>query len=339
MAIIFYASIFKYRLSDKTPDLKPYTPSMIAEFGPFSAQVQTGLYIRDFSVFDVNNNRFKMDAIVWFEFDPNDILLSTIEKFSFINGTIDEKSAPDIKKKGNKIFVAYEVKVSFQTELDFYHSPFDSHRLSIILVNFYATPRELILKTHDTGFNISPLRHLSNWRLDDWTTDFGYSVAEFDKSDDAKRAYYPEAIFLIDFSNIGIKNILILFVPILFALLLGLFSLLVPYGLKEGRESNALMFSLASAAVASLLAYRFVIQTIMPNVGYATILDQVFMICLIVTTFIFLIQIIFFLTAIRRIEEGPNPQKALDAVNFACMVLFFVLSVLVLYNLYTILLH
>ncbi len=341
---LFAASFFVFRLSDQLPKPLPYTPEQVAKFGPFAAKVDAGLFIRDFSRFDIINREFEMDATVWFTFNPADAKLSSVEQFSFLNGTITHKSAPDVELIDDQLFVRYEVKAVFHSELDYRYFPYESHQVAIILTNTYAAPSEMMLLTKDARFNLSPHLLLGNWQIDDWETDYGFSRAKFDTSDLRKVTETPEVLFSLLVVNIGVKNILVIFVPLLFALLLALFSLLIPYTFENAHE-NALMFSVASASVASILAYRFVIQRLMPSVGYMTTTDYVFVLCLLVCMAIFLLHILFFLTIIQRSLRMRRGEKVTQdegerltmKVNVAAALLFFVVSLMVLVSLYIIL--
>ena len=130
------------------------------------------------------------------------------------------------------------------------------------------------------------------------------------------------------------------------ALLIALFSLLIPYKF-EGARDNALMFSVASASVASILAYRFVIQTLMPQVGYMTTTDYVFLLCLVVSTVIFLVHVLFFIALMQRsiklrkakaaVRETAGEAVAVQ-VNVLSAGIFFVVSIVVAALLYKMLL-
>ena len=335
---IFIASFFVPRISDPLPQPQTYTPKRLASFGPFTAKVESGLFIRDFSRFDVINREFLMDAIVWFTFNPAETNLASIEQFSFVNGTIKSKSSPDIEFLDDNLFVRYEVKVLFRSELDYRYFPYEDHRLAIILTNTAVTPSEMIYTTHDAAMNLSPMLLLGNWRITDWKTQYGYSDASFDATDVRKDTASPEAMFLLQVASVGVKNILIIFMPLLFTLLLSLFSLLIPYRFEAATE-NALMFTVASAAVASLLGYRFVIQTLMPQVGYMTTTDYVFVLCLMVSTVIFLVHLLFFLTLKQRALRLHNEAEAVrmrfgdeivTKVNVLSAGMFFVISLAVI---------
>ena len=334
---IFGASFSTTRISDPIPEPIEYTKARLASFGPFTAKVECGLYIRDFSRFDIIHREFLMDATVWFVFNPAETNLASINQFSFVNGTIKSKSTPDIAYIDDKLFVRYEVKVRFRSELDYRFYPYEDHRLAIILTNTYVTPSEVLYTTHDGALSVSPMLLLGNWRIKNWRTKHGYSDAEFDSTDARKDTASPEAVFELRVASVGVKNILIIFMPLLFTLLLALFSLLIPYKYDDTRE-NALMFTVASAAVASILGYRFVIQSMMPQVGYMTTTDDIFLLCLVVAMIIFLIHILFFLTLMQRSlrldkESLAVRESQADAVvtqvNVLAAGMFFVMSLAV----------
>lgn len=226
--LIFAGSFYNYKTADTTPEFSLLTRKEQRELGPFSTKVRAGLYVKEFPKFDVINNNFIMDAVVWFEYDPTSLTLENIGKFSFLDGSIKKKSEPDVKMIKDRVFVKYEVIVEIRSDLSFKYYPYDYHILPIFLTNNYISTSGMVFITADENFNIDRSLKLSNWAIDDITTDYGYRRASFDKIDENKHLEYPLALFTLTFSSMGIKDALIIFIPILFSILLGLFSLFIP---------------------------------------------------------------------------------------------------------------
>jgi hypothetical protein len=336
IGLVFSASLTQHKMSDPQPSFSVISRKKQKELGPFSARVKTGLYVKNFSTFDVVNNEFVVDAVVWFEFNPAEVMIETIEKFSFLDGKIQYKSSPDIRLIEDRIFAKYEVVVVIKSNLRFHHFPFDSHRLPLIITNNYVTTSEMTLITGDASFVISPTVSLPSWSIDDTTTDYGYSTARLDQVDDKKQIAYPQALFLISFSNIGIKDALIIFIPILFSILLGLFLLLIPYGTLG---SNEVILSLSTVAITALLAYRFVIQNMMPTVGYLTTTDSVYTFGLLVTFILFFFRVIgTVLLRFKAITTRQDEIVVLRRYNTASMYVFGVLAMTTVIFLYVVLL-
>jgi hypothetical protein len=319
-------SLSQQRISDVIPPLDHIDEKKLSELGPFAAQVNTGIYILDFATFDVLKGNFVMDAFVWFEFNPAEIGLEQIAKFSFVSGEILHKNDPDVwfDRYTQDTIAMYQVKVSFQSKPRFHYFPFDAHSIPILLTNTYVTPYEMIFTTTDSGFNISPRLTLANWNIGSVKTSYGFSQSVLDPYDDDKETESPEALFIINIMGIGIKNILIIFIPLLFGLLISLFSLLLSYAQEEGIK---FMRTLSSAGITSLLAYRFVIQSIIPNVGYSTTTDSIYTLCLLTAFIPFIMQIIF--SMILQQSNPPSPKLA-DTLTFLSVLAFILISMITL---------
>lgn len=333
IAAIFGFSLFHTKTSDVLPKLSRITKQDLATIDPNTAQVETGIYIRYLDAFSILKNNIVINSFVWFYFDPNKISLEKIEKFSFVNGTITSKELSKKREINGKILAEYQVKVEFRNELTFKYFPYDSHYLSIILTNDFVTPQEMIYISQDQNFKMSPLIYLSNWNIKQLEAHYGYFTSKI--NGDKQKIVSPEVLFIMHAINTGKKNSIILLVPLLFALLLALFSLLIPYQ----NSTTRFIISLSSGATTTLLAYRFVIQTMIPDVGYATLTDLVYTLCLLVSFVIFVTEIIFiiFLQQKTLISTESEIKKIANTLTHYSIYLFFILDTIAIIGLYKIL--
>ncbi len=336
IAIIFVLSLRYQRTADQIPSFSVINLEQQEHRSPFFVKVKTGLYIKNFYKFDVFKNDFIMDAVVWFEFPDGEISLDNISKFSFIDGDILQKSLPDIRLINKNVFVKYELKVAFYNDLKFNFFPYEYHRLSIVITNNYMSTEGLVYETKPDNFILAPNISLSNWKLGNQITNYGYRLVQFEINNLKKTMSYPLAIFTVDFQSIGIQNILIIFIPILFILLLSLFSLFVPFAYGT---NNFVGMTFAIAAITSILGYRFVIESIIPAVGYMTVADSVYLLVLFVTFIPFILQVVAaFLVTVKQVgltqEEGVVLAEKL---NSYFLLFFLILSFCVIGSLYKLL--
>jgi hypothetical protein len=141
---------------------------------------------------------------------------------------------------------------------------------------------------------------------------------------------------MIEFSSAGSKDALIIFIPILFTVLLGLFALLMPLAFDE---DNYLGLTLAAAAITSHLAYRFVIQTMMPSVGYTITTDSVYVFALVIlfVCFAFIIIGSYIAATLTQKNAASREEKVLtiQEINLWFVISFIgllIISVVCLYN-------
>ena len=280
-----YYAAARFNTADPIPHIE-INMEEIKQARYFTVRVKTGLFIKNIPVFDEIRNSFRIEAIIWFEFDPSEIMLETVEKFSFDNGFIVSRSTPDVKIDGEKIFAKYDITFEVMTDLRHDRFPFDDHRLSIILTNNSVTPDELVFVVEKPSFQIAPAISVSNWRIYDANVHFGYTFITLDEVDKTQ-IVTPKALFLINFAKASMRKIIIVFLPIFAACFLTLFSFLLSFSDTRGR------FSLAMSGLTALLGYRFVIEQMMPKVSYFTTTDHIYFFLLIYIFSIFALQLLF----------------------------------------------
>src|SRR6188472_2239181 len=78
LGICMYGQYKTFQTFDPKPELYHH---LITAADQSVHVVQTGLFIKNFSTFDIIKNTFTMDAIIWFTFNPKNIGLDTIEEF------------------------------------------------------------------------------------------------------------------------------------------------------------------------------------------------------------------------------------------------------------------
>lgn len=321
--LFFVRTLSRFNSTDPLPPLKSITQESTKEFAAFTVHVNTGLFIRNFSYFNMIKNEFIADMIVWFEFNSDEITLNTVSRFSFENGEILKKSLPDVKIVNKKVFVKYNVVVKLKSALEYYKFPLEDHRLSIVLTNNFVTPHEVMFDVLSTDFVIAPKIFVSNWIIKDLSTNFGFDENVLNQIDKTRKILYPKAVFSIAFVKAGLRKTFIIFVPIFLVFFFSLFSFFLSIQNIVGRTT------LAVSAVSALLGYRFVIEGMMPKVGYFTTTDYVYIILLGFAFIIFIFQIVVtrIFNARINVTEKPIPVQ-IDLLVVARDVMFIIISAL-----------
>ena len=328
LIILFRIAIGDFNSTDKVVKLIEFKPSTLREMAAFSVKVNTGIFIRNFPEFDAIKNKFIIDAIVWFEYNPREIMLETIERFSFDKGVIRKKSKPDIKISSETlVLVKYNVLFELKGSLTYYKFPLQDHRLSIVLSNDFVDPSEVYYMTDQAAsFNIPQEVFPTNWEIYSTQVSCGYLELELDKQDKAKKTSNPKALFVINFRKASIRKLLIIFIPIFSAIFLSLFSFLISIGNFVGR------FSLAITSVTSLLGYRFVIEHMMPSVGYFTTTDLIYIFLLMFAFMNFIIHLMitryYFYSCGGKVEETKKKGRWLFFNNISLIDIYNVVFVL-----------
>jgi len=284
--LCFFIATSEFNSKDPEPPIQSISIDLTKQFAAFTVHVETGLFIRNFSYFNMLENKFIADLLVWFRFDPTEITLDTIENFSFDNGKIIQRSPPDIKAEENKTFVKYNVKLEFKSDLDYCHFPIEDHKVSLVLTNHFVTPYEVMFEVLTSDFVVDEDIFVYNWKLVDLRTNFGIDENVLNQVDKTKKIAYPKATFTMDFMKAGLRKAFIIFAPIFIIFFFGLFSFFITLGNTVGKTT------LSVAALTALLGYRFVIERMMPKVGYFTTTDYIYIILLIFSFVVFIFNLL-----------------------------------------------
>ncbi len=320
LPIIFGVSLKRFNTTDSVPQLKAINTEVLKQLGTFTVRVKTGMFIKNFPVFDVNKNTFLVDSVMWFEFNGDEIMLDTIQKFSIDNGKINYKSPPDIKVAQDRVFAKYNVLFELKTDLNFHKFPFEDHRLPIVLSNDFVTPDEMFFVVDASSFQILPNIAPAGWRFQDMSVDAGFLPLQLDKQDATKKAENPKALFVLNFVKDSVRKALVIFIPLFAAVFLSLLAFVMNAANVVGR------FSLAITAVTALLGYRFVIEQMMPQVGYFTTTDALYLFLLIFSFINFSAQLL--LTRAYMVSDKDSAQELTEKLEKINSFIFIVMSLL-----------
>ena len=152
LACSVYRSSLYFTSTDPTPVISKLTPKILENFGGNPSIVHTGVFINDFLTFDPVKNDFLFKGIIRFEFDPAVISLDTLGKFAFERAEILERSEPYTRIINDKLFVRYDIKVRFKTQLQYSYFPFDDHKVFLQLVHSFLSPEEMIFESSSADF-------------------------------------------------------------------------------------------------------------------------------------------------------------------------------------------
>lgn len=299
--IIYYRAT-RFGTSDPIPQID-IAMEDIKQARFFTVRVKTGFLIQNIPLFDEVKNQFLIDAVIWFEFDSSATMLETIEQFSFDNGKILSRSSADVKMRGDNVFAKYNLLIEVKTDLRHYKFPFDDHRLSIILTNNAVTPDEMVFVVDRSSFQIADNIFVSDWRIYDFNVHFGYLRQTIDEQDKSF-IVTPKALFMINFAKASMRKIFIVFLPLFAATFLALFSFLLSLSNGSGR------FGLGVSGLTAILGYRFVIEQLLPKVGYFTTTDEMYLFLLLFVFIIFVFQLLF-TRNIVDISKEKNPAEVL----------------------------
>lgn len=311
LIMFLWGTLSKFHAHDNKPTIVPYN----AQVKPTHA-VTMGLYITDFARFDLGKNKLVMNGIVWAEFDPKVVSLDVVSDFSFNKGEILKKGKPVIEKRGDLVFARWPVCVKFFVCFNYRAFPLDNHQLFITLTNHELNAHDVKLLSDKKGFSLSPAASFSNWRIVDRHVESGYICVDLQEKNSEKNFCIPRVVFTLDCRKFDLRHLLTILLPLLLIFLLTLFSFSF-----DVEKFYDVLISISIGGITALLAYRFVIESLTPDVGYFILSDYLFILFLIAVFLVF-----FFNTTIMHLSQ--RTKKILICllhlfVVIGCSLLFY----------------
>lgn len=300
-----------FTATDKIPTISQATTPMTN----VATKVDMGLHITSFPKFDFDTNSFLMNGIVWFRFPVGTESLNTIEQFLFHNSVDTQfsyKSKPTIKCINNEVLICFHIEKEFKAELDHRLFPIGDHRLFFIIKNTSITPYEILFNCPPENFTLSNDLLVSSWRPFRLTTKSGYINAPLVKNNNQAVISYPCVMFGIDFQNIGIGDLMSLYLPMFVLFFIILFALAIDV-------LDITRLNLIAASVPILVLFRLVITNGAPQVGYATHIDYVYYLLVVLSLLILLFQTYITLSTrhIKNLSEAEQKTMVshLELIN------------------------
>lgn len=256
----------KFYSTDKTPTVLPNQDKKT---------IRSGFYLKNFLEFDVIANKFILDGVVWFE--GVDGIEKYLDKFSVGKGSLLYKSDAIIETINNKKIYRYEVKIEFPANLTYKYFPLSDHVISFVISNPYLAEKGYNLEAQEDDFQVSPTLYVDGWVLSAKKVDSGVELVPVF----GVKGKNSRLVFSLDFSQTSRR----VFILILFPLIVGLFLSLFAFSIDFSRFSSIL--SLSTAAITSIIGYRFVIESMSPKVSYFMFSDIIFLLILIFTCIAF----------------------------------------------------
>lgn len=283
----FTREVNRFTTTDQELSVVPLTAERLAFFGGSPDPVGVGINIREFFTFDVVKNEFIFSAVIWFEFDPSVISLDAISKFSLLRGEIIERSEPNTRiTAGGKVIAHYDVRIKLTTPLDYQYFPIDDHKVAVGITNAFLQPDEIVFVSTTRGFFADQVLGQAGWRPVDFFVKTGITQTALKRDDQSKIIYHPAVIFSVHYERTGSRYALLIFLPLLLIFYLSLFSL----SLDPARYTGSIL-SLGAGGVSAMLAYRFVIESLSPAVGYFMLSDYFYFLFLLLTMIVFFVDI------------------------------------------------
>lgn len=310
IGFLIYQWTSHFDFTDGEVKIEYMTPRKTRDFdASFAAPVDLGLTIKNFRKFDVPKNQFEIDAMLWFDFDPNVISIHSVSDVSFIRGKILYKSKPVSYAHDGRLFLVYnDVRISFTNAMNYKYFPVDDHRISLGMVNNVSLISELRYLVKNSDFVISDSMIGNGWYQFGQRVQTGYRTIDFDH----KEVIQPMALFTIDYGRgRNTRNSLILILPMLMLFFVSLF-------LFAAKKFDTRL-SIPIQSLVGLVAFRFVLESLSPSVGYFMYSDYLFVL------FLGLIFILVLIGSVTIVIKKPISELMIILLNLFLVGMFWYL--------------
>ncbi|MBU4269883.1 hypothetical protein KJ644_01260 [Candidatus Dependentiae bacterium] len=321
LVFLFYKQNKTFSFTDPKTDLK--TIKAFSDEKNIN-EIRTGIFIKNFPEFDIVKNEFTVNAIVWFEFDPNLVSLDKIKSFSFDKGNILKQEDVQTKIINDKLWAYFEVIVSFSSNLDYKLFPLEDHKIYLKLLNNKMDPNSEILVSYNTDLQISEEIFTNDWKIINTEVEYGYSEEILDKNEPDKSTKYPIVSFELDFQKSGIRKTLAIFLPLYMVFFLSLFSLIL-----NTKDTTGIL-SLSVGSTSALIFDLVAIENMSPNVRYFTVSNTIYTI-LLISSFIVLLLNIYTIKSLNI--QNPENEKNLKLFRSYFFIFFILSTILTTYAL------
>lgn len=249
-------------------------------------QVEVAIYVLNLGKFDIATGSFTADFYLSMKCETE----CSPENFEFMNGRA--ASVDKIIDEPNEKF--YRIQANLNSPIDLKGFPFDAQKMQIILEDKEKTIEELVYSAKQEESGIDESIVFTGWDIDGWNA----SVQEHDYP--VYNETYSQYVFTIDISRIVLNAFMKTFLPVIFILLVTLFSFIIDPDKISTRLAMA-----GSSLVASVMFHVSITNQI-PPVGYLTFADK-FM----VLTYLVLLSTFIINVAMLELQE----QKKTDVVD------------------------
>lgn len=290
--IIAYRPICKLTIYDHFPAIAKYSDAQTRE------KVRMGMHIRHFAKTDMSKGDFIIEGTLWFEFNTQKIPLKSIAQFNFEKGEILSRSEPVITTFGQHTLVEYPLRVAFKSDLDYRAYPVDDHRISLIVGNLALDAALIEFTTDSKAFTFTPDVVIPNFVVCNKSAIAGYVTSRIALAGGEREIQHPRTIFSLNCNHADMRHFINIFLPLLIIFLLTLFAFSFDFTVHTSTVP-----SIAVAGVPALLAYRFVIESSSPDVGYFMLSDYLFFL------FLLLVFLIFFFVTIALHASRKSKQN------------------------------
>lgn len=264
-----------------------------------------GLYVLNLGKFDVATGTFTADFYLSIKCKDE-----CSSDFEFVNGRA--ASIDKIIDEPNEKF--YRIQANLNSPVDLQRFPFDKQRMQIIIEDKRNTIEDVEYVPLKSESGMDDSIAFSGWNIDGWSAE-------------AKEHYYKiynetysQYVYNVDISRISNNSFFKTFLPVLFMILIVLFSFIMD------PDKITTRLGIATSSLVASVMFHISISNQIPPVGYLTIADKF----MILTYFILLATVILNVVMLEFLEQKKKKfvekmHRATEYTMFIVVPLIYIL--------------
>ncbi|MEM1659791.1 MAG: hypothetical protein QXR17_01390 [Candidatus Bathyarchaeia archaeon] len=142
------------------------TPNVKAEENLKPVTLEVGVWLVNVEKVDLSASSYRLDFYLWFKFNPQEVSLSEVREFEFVNGLPTKYEVRVDEENG---YLEYRVKGDFIKTFDFSKYPYETHTLTVELEHKSLNASKLILKADPTS-SVDEGVNIAGWEIGEFKT-------------------------------------------------------------------------------------------------------------------------------------------------------------------------
>ncbi|MEM1756601.1 MAG: hypothetical protein QW770_00985 [Candidatus Bathyarchaeia archaeon] len=265
------------------------TPNVKAEENLKPVTLEVGVWLVNVEKVDLSASSYRLDFYLWFKFNPQEVSLSEVREFEFVNGLPTKYEVRVDEENG---YLEYRVKGDFIKTFDFSKYPYETHTLTVELEHKSLNASKLILKADPTS-SVDEGVNIAGWEIGEFKT----YVVEHSYGDNV----YSRFIFSIQIKRPTLSSFVKSVLPVTVITTISLLTFLISpqnFGQRIGLGVTTLM---------SATTFHLALLGGIPPVGYLTLADK--MMISIYVIFLYNLSVSVYIMKLVDMKKIDEAQK------------------------------
>lgn len=268
-------------------------------------EVGVGLYLLNLGKFDVSTGSYTADFYLHLKCQaacPTD--------FEFVNGRA--ASLDKIEDAPNEKF--YRIQANLNGQVDLRKFPFDSQEIEIMLEDKKNTIEKLVYAPMLEESGIDKAIAFTGWEINGWRAgSAGHLYPVYNET-------YSQYKFSVDISRIAVNSFIKTFLPVVFILMVVLFSFLLD------PDKLTTRIGMAGSSLVAAVMFHVSITNQIPAVGYLTFADRFMVLSYLVLLSSFVVNIA--MLQLQELKRAELVQRIHKKTEYSIFVIIPVLYIL-----------